>query len=117
MHNRPGIWVQKHKKGHAFLAPRYALYGRVFKTRDTDDMWRWEAHIDLSCLLDGYTRPLQGKAPTLEGAKAIVETLLIETGTVPTHKSYADRRKAICSECHSIGSLQVIRDRYYGTII
>ncbi len=83
MHNRPGLWVQEHEMRHAFLAPGYALYGKVFKIRNTDEMWNWEARTDLDCRLNHSNLLPQGKAPTLAGAKAIVEALLFETETVP----------------------------------
>ncbi len=103
MHNRPGVWVQEHKKRHAFLAPSYALYGTVFKIRDTDDLWSWEAKTDLSCQRNQSGLPFQGYAPTLEGAKAIVETLLVETDTVPIHKSY---QKEVLDEGYTIHPAQ-----------
>ncbi len=61
--------------------------------------WSWEARTDLSCQRNQSGLPFQGYASTLEGAKAIVETLLVETDTVPIHKSY---QKEVLDEGHAI---------------
>ncbi len=75
--NPPGKWLKTKPDGkEVFACSGYAVYGWV---KATNYGWSWEAKVLLSCA-DGS--PLRGHAPALSNAKKIVETLLIETGTV-----------------------------------
>ncbi len=76
--NPPGVWKERQPKNEwVFLAPGYAVYGMISKE---GNLWRWSARVLLSRSSDNG--PIDGLAPTLTGAKRIIETLLIETGTI-----------------------------------
>lgn len=87
--NPAGTWrTMTNEQGtrHVFLSPGYAVYGYVGDNKNpggNDMPFTWEARTYLAARPMMSADAPTGHAPTLDAAKAIVETLLYETGTVP----------------------------------
>ena len=77
-----GTWSKVDEELCTFDAGAPHALGLVFRSgTEIDDWWSWEARVTTPARWD-TSFPIRGHAPTLEGAKRIVEVLLVETGTI-----------------------------------
>jgi hypothetical protein len=84
--NKPAEWKHiQHNGEYVLYALGYAVYGGVWPCKDSanPDWWTWEARTLLSSRTSFEDKAPRGKAPTMEAAMHIVETLLYYTDTIP----------------------------------
>jgi hypothetical protein len=65
------VWFEDQWKTHVFWVPRERILGTI---KEEGGLWKWEARVDHRYRITDQS--ILGKAPSLEAAKDIVESIL-----------------------------------------